>query len=74
MAPDCVQCAIGSYYDKITKTCIPCPQGTYQSEAGQLQCIQCPVIAGRAGVTVGLGARSASDCKGITNLKTVDQI
>ena len=64
MAPDCVPCAIGMYYDKKTKTCSPCPQGSYQSEAGQLQCIQCPAIAGRPGVTVGVGARSAADCKG----------
>lgn len=52
------------YYNKDTETCLPCAQGFYQSEAGQLQCIQCPVIAGRPGVTVALGARSAADCKG----------
>jgi hypothetical protein len=63
MAPDCVPCAIGTFYDVKTKTCTPCPQGSYQSEAGQMQCIQCPAIAGRAGVTVGVGARSAADCK-----------
>jgi hypothetical protein len=65
MAPDCVPCAIGTFYDVKTKTCTPCPQGSYQSEAGQMQCIQCPAIAGRAGVTVGVGARSAADCKGL---------
>lgn len=59
-----VPCAVGTYYDKDTHTCTPCAQGFYQSEAGQLQCTQCPVIAGRSGVTVGLGARSAADCKG----------
>lgn len=59
-----VPCAIGTYYEKVTKTCIPCPQGTYQSESGQLQCLPCPIIAGRSGVTIGLGARSAADCKG----------
>lgn len=61
--PFAVPCAIGTYYDKVTKTCIPCPQGTYQSESGQLQCLPCPIIAGRPGVTVGIGARSAADCK-----------
>ncbi|XP_028131495.1 sushi, von Willebrand factor type A, EGF and pentraxin domain-containing protein 1 isoform X2 [Diabrotica virgifera virgifera] len=63
MAPDCVPCAIGTYYDKDTKTCISCAKGYYQSETGQTQCIQCPAIAGRSGVTVTVGARSAADCK-----------
>ncbi|XP_059477749.1 uncharacterized protein LOC132198041 isoform X1 [Neocloeon triangulifer] len=63
VAPDCVPCAVGSYYDRETKECIPCPTGSYQSESGQLQCIQCPTIAGRPGVTSGPGARSAADCK-----------
>ncbi|KAJ8978624.1 hypothetical protein NQ317_011256 [Molorchus minor] len=63
MAPECVPCTIGTFYDNNTKTCVPCPQGYYQSETGQLQCIQCPNIAGRAGVSVGPGARSAADCK-----------
>jgi len=58
-----VPCAVGSYYERDTKQCVPCPTGTYQSESGQLQCIQCPTIAGRPGVTAGAGARSASDCK-----------
>ncbi|KAK5649547.1 hypothetical protein RI129_000576 [Pyrocoelia pectoralis] len=40
-----------------------CPLGTYQSETGQSQCSSCPVIAGRPGVTMGSGARSAADCK-----------
>ncbi|KAG8227317.1 hypothetical protein J437_LFUL006758, partial [Ladona fulva] len=64
MAPDCVPCAIGTYFEKESRKCIPCPTGSYQSESGQLQCIQCPMIAGRPGVTVGPGARSAGDCKG----------
>lgn len=37
--------------------------GSYQSESGQLQCSVCPAIAGRQGVTVSTGARSASHCK-----------
>nr|XP_022919679.1 sushi, von Willebrand factor type A, EGF and pentraxin domain-containing protein 1 isoform X1 [Onthophagus taurus] len=63
MAPDCVPCAQGSYYEKETKKCILCPMGSYQSETGQTQCMSCPVIAGRQGVTIGPGARSAADCK-----------
>lgn len=64
IAPDCVPCAVGTFYDKDTRSCVPCPQGTYQSESGQIQCSACPVIAGRPGVTVAPGARSAADCKG----------
>lgn len=59
-----VPCAVGSFYSQENKTCTPCPQGTYQSETGQLQCTKCPNIAGRPGVTAGTGARSAADCKG----------
>ncbi|XP_055681349.1 sushi, von Willebrand factor type A, EGF and pentraxin domain-containing protein 1 isoform X2 [Lutzomyia longipalpis] len=63
MVPDCVPCAVGTFYDTTNKTCVPCPRGHYQSETGQLQCSKCPNIAGRPGVTVGPGARSAADCK-----------
>lgn len=59
-----VPCAVGTYFDQANKTCTPCPQGSYQSETGQLQCLRCPNIAGRLGVTAGSGARSAADCKG----------
>lgn len=60
-----VPCAVGTYYDQSNKTCHACPQGSYQSETGQLQCLRCPNIAGRIGVTSGSGARSAGDCKGM---------
>ncbi|KAL7042588.1 hypothetical protein ACKWTF_001212 [Chironomus riparius] len=63
MIPDCVPCAVGSHYEATNKTCVHCPRGTYQSETGQTQCIKCPNIAGRPGVTISTGARSASDCK-----------
>lgn len=54
---------MGSYFEKETKKCVPCVVGSYQSESGQLQCSVCPAIAGRQGVTVSTGARSASHCK-----------
>ncbi|XP_012280254.1 sushi, von Willebrand factor type A, EGF and pentraxin domain-containing protein 1 [Orussus abietinus] len=63
MAPECVPCSIGTFYDDTSKTCKLCPVGTYQSESGQLSCSSCPVIAGRPSVTIGPGARSAADCK-----------
>lgn len=59
-----VPCALGSYFNKETHQCLPCPAGTYQSETGQMQCTVCPTIAGRPGVTIDVGARSASQCKG----------
>lgn len=59
-----VSCAVGTYLDAASDSCKPCPTGTYQSEAGQLQCIPCPAIAGQAGVTQASGSRSAADCKG----------
>ncbi|XP_072154980.1 uncharacterized protein uif isoform X2 [Bemisia tabaci] len=62
-APECVSCAVGTYFHKESRSCIPCPVGTYQSQSGQLQCSVCPAIAGRQGVTIAPGARSASDCK-----------
>jgi hypothetical protein len=60
-----VPCAVGTYYHEESQTCEPCPLGTYQSESGQLQCSVCPLIAGRQGVTIAPGARSANDCKGM---------
>lgn len=63
MAPDCVPCAVGTYFSKEKQACLPCPAGTYQSETGQMQCTICPTIAGRPGVTIDVGARSASQCK-----------
>jgi hypothetical protein len=59
-----VPCAVGTYYHEQSRVCEPCPLGTYQSESGQLQCSVCPLIAGRQGVTIAPGARSANDCKG----------
>ncbi|KAL1378253.1 hypothetical protein pipiens_015707, partial [Culex pipiens pipiens] len=61
--PNCVPCAIGTYFDTTSKTCVSCPKGSYQSEIGQLQCKSCPNIAGRSGVTSIIGARSAAECK-----------
>ncbi|XP_026678835.1 uncharacterized protein LOC103508436, partial [Diaphorina citri] len=68
VAPDCVPCAVGTYYSKETKSCVQCPVGTYQSESGQLHCIDCPLIAGRPGVTIAPGARTAAQCKVICPL------
>lgn len=61
-----VACAVGTFLDVASDSCKPCLSGSYQSEAGQLQCTACPAIAGQPGVTQATGARSAADCKGKT--------
>ena len=38
--------------------CIPCPQGTYKEQIGNLQCINCP----SGTTTTGTGHTSAEDC------------
>nr|CAD7420369.1 unnamed protein product [Timema poppensis] len=59
-----VPCAVGTFFDKVTRSCIPCPLNSYQSESGQLQCTPCPNIGrDEPGVTIAPGARSAQDCK-----------
>ncbi|UYV83192.1 clec-78 [Cordylochernes scorpioides] len=63
VAPNCVECSIGTAYKADTQTCDPCPVGTYQNEMGQVSCKACPTIAGRQGVTLGTGARSSEECK-----------
>lgn len=63
VAPNCVECAMGTYYENATQSCIPCPVGFYQNEMGSLACKPCPVIAGRQGITPTTGARSQDQCK-----------
>ena len=28
--PDCVPCAVGTFYNVSSKTCLPCPEGSYR--------------------------------------------
>lgn len=60
---DCVPCAAGSYFGNANNSCEVCSVGTYQSETGKLQCLSCPNIAGKPGITKILGARSPKECK-----------
>ncbi|XP_015790438.1 uncharacterized protein LOC107367263 isoform X1 [Tetranychus urticae] len=62
-APNCVECALGTYYQESTKTCVECPVGFYQNELGALECQPCPVISGKQGITARPGSRSPNDCK-----------
>lgn len=60
---NCVECAIGTFYNMETKLCIPCPLGSYQNELGQLNCKACPIIVNKSGTTSTIGARSVNECK-----------
>lgn len=63
VAPNCVKCARGTYYNNFTQSCIPCMLGTYQNGIGELYCKPCPEIANKQGITMSTGARSAEECK-----------
>ncbi|XP_074599235.1 sushi, von Willebrand factor type A, EGF and pentraxin domain-containing protein uif isoform X2 [Brevipalpus obovatus] len=63
VAPNCVECALGTFYQESTKSCIECPVGYYQNELGQLECKACPMIGNKQGITARSGSRSQNDCK-----------
>ena len=60
---NCVECAIGTFYNIETKLCIPCPLGSYQNELGSTSCKACPIIMNKSGTTSTVGARSVNECK-----------
>lgn len=59
----CVECAPGTFYDHLTKSCLECPAASYQDETRATQCKPCPAVNGRPGVTATPGARSPDQCK-----------
>ncbi|XP_067122803.1 uncharacterized protein [Centruroides vittatus] len=63
VAPNCVKCARGTYYNNYTQSCIPCMVGTYQNGIGELICKPCPKIGSKQGITMSSGARSVEECK-----------
>jgi len=52
---------MGTYYDKVTRRCLPCPAGTYQSREGQSKCTPCPHHRDDVGME---GAKSVLECEG----------
>ncbi|XP_022100203.1 sushi, von Willebrand factor type A, EGF and pentraxin domain-containing protein 1-like isoform X2 [Acanthaster planci] len=57
----CLQCAVGTFFDGQTGDCERCPQGSYQNQPGQMQCIDCPPGTS----TAKTGAQSGEECKDI---------
>uniref|UniRef100_A0A8C8SYT5 Signal peptide, CUB domain and EGF like domain containing 2 n=1 Tax=Pelusios castaneus TaxID=367368 RepID=A0A8C8SYT5_9SAUR len=63
----CVSCSVGTYYDGEQELCVLCPNGTYQSEEGQITCEPCPSLQD-PGNQKSVGARDISKCGGKCSL------
>ncbi|XP_018013808.1 sushi, von Willebrand factor type A, EGF and pentraxin domain-containing protein 1 isoform X2 [Hyalella azteca] len=59
---DCVDCAPGTFYDRVTEKCEMCEAGSFSNEVGQVACKPCPEVNGRQGVTRSRGSRSLDQC------------
>ncbi|XP_073460086.1 signal peptide, CUB and EGF-like domain-containing protein 2 isoform X4 [Aquarana catesbeiana] len=60
----CVSCHAGTYYDGQKDQCVLCPNGTYQTEEGQIVCEICPAPENRDSPKH-VGARDLSECGGL---------
>ncbi|XP_041364262.1 uncharacterized protein LOC121379679 [Gigantopelta aegis] len=56
---DCVECAPGTFYNSMTKTCDDCPVGKYQPLPGQSSCETCSP----GFITESSGSAGGTDCK-----------
>lgn len=54
-----VRCDPGTYFNATYGFCLPCPKGTYQSDADSLYCAPCP-----ASYSTVIGASRLQDCAG----------
>ncbi|XP_071546933.1 sushi, von Willebrand factor type A, EGF and pentraxin domain-containing protein 1-like isoform X1 [Panulirus ornatus] len=55
----CVKCPVGTFFNVVLRDCLPCPQGSFQPEEGQVSCLVCPTnTSTKAGY-----AKSDQDCK-----------
>ena len=59
----CVPCPSGTHFEEETMTCEKCPFGTYSTEEAQVECLVCPEVQGRLGVTQSEGSTRMTDCK-----------
>ena len=58
VGPDCVDCAVGTFFDSATGSCMACPIGEFQNMTAQLQCFSCG-----PGFTSELeGSTTSADC------------
>ncbi|KAE8606083.1 hypothetical protein XENTR_v10010595 [Xenopus tropicalis] len=60
----CVSCQAGTYYDGDKEQCVLCPNGTYQTEEGQITCETCPGPETRENQRTA-GARYITECVGV---------
>ncbi|XP_033637046.1 sushi, von Willebrand factor type A, EGF and pentraxin domain-containing protein 1-like isoform X1 [Asterias rubens] len=57
----CLECAAGTFFNDVTKECERCPQGSYQSQPGQMECVTCPPDTS----TVSTRSKSLQECKDV---------
>ncbi|KAG7158260.1 Sushi, von Willebrand factor type A, EGF and pentraxin domain-containing protein 1-like 3 [Homarus americanus] len=38
----CVKCPVGTFFNVVLRECLPCPQGSFQPQEGQVSCLVCP--------------------------------
>ena len=60
---ECVPCPEGTFFDRGTRLCEPCPIGSYNRDIGQMECQPCPEFQSKQGVTETLAAKSVEECK-----------
>ncbi|KAK8726504.1 hypothetical protein OTU49_010282 [Cherax quadricarinatus] len=55
----CVKCPVGTFFNVVLRECLPCPQGSFQPQEGQVSCLVCPENTS----TKSGNAKSDQDCK-----------
>ena len=55
-----VNCPVGTFFNLVSRDCVPCGAGSYQPREAQDTCLVCP--AGKTNVEV--GATNEDQCKG----------
>ncbi|XP_045583570.2 sushi, von Willebrand factor type A, EGF and pentraxin domain-containing protein 1 isoform X3 [Procambarus clarkii] len=55
----CVKCPVGTFFNVVFRECLPCPQGSFQPQEGQVSCLVCPENTS----TKSGNAKSDQDCK-----------
>ncbi|XP_033728072.1 uncharacterized protein LOC117317375 [Pecten maximus] len=66
VSESCVECPVGTYYDKDTKSCLMCAIGEYRPSTDSASCIKCP----NSQTTRREGATSIDECEDACPLGT----